>query len=163
MFLQVEGKPEVGGRGFRQKCPLEPGCPRSAEVGMYEVFASVFPVFGSLASLGKGKTLATRPLVMKTGHRDSSFPLVHLPCPWKGRPRQTPSNFVTTRAHAYKISFGLIPSYVRYGRRGTGGGWRRGQLQRSQSPGGQCPHGPPSRTPPWTWARCCSQWHQNWG
>lgn len=59
------------------------------------------------------------------------------PSPRKGRPRQTPSNFVTTRAHSYKISFGLIPSYVRCGRRGAGGGWRRGQLQRSQSPGGQ--------------------------
>lgn len=54
--------------GASDKKPLRTRMPRSAEVRIYEVFASVFLVFGSLASLGEGKTLAIRPLVMKTGH-----------------------------------------------------------------------------------------------
>lgn len=44
-----------------------------------------------------------------------------------------------TRAQAYKTSFGLIPSYMRCGRQGVGGGWVEvgdGAAAESQSPGG---------------------------
>lgn len=47
----------------------------------------------------------------------------------KGSPPQTQSHFVLTRAHSYKISFGLIPSYMWLAGRG-GEGPEEGQLQR---------------------------------
>lgn len=52
-------------------------------------------------------------------------------------------------------------SYVWCGRRGQEG-LQEGQLREPRVQGRPWCR-PPSRTPPWTWARRCCQWPQSWG
>lgn len=111
------------------------------------MFTAARLVPGSLASLGQGAWPPGHWVVETGAPVRWSTP----PCPRrKGRPPQTQSSFVA-RAHSYKTSFGLIPSYAWLAGRG-GEGPEEGRLQRwSPESRGGGPCRSLSRTPPQSW------------